>query len=202
MAEASKHHFRVFWLRRGEGDLAGACAEWLVAAELRPVAATGAVSAPGIFGWDRLDAGSRLLAEHLDARIGGRGADFGAGWGFLGRETLARCPELRALDAARRNLTVPTGVAVAFRWHDVVFETGLGPYDWVICNPPFHDSKTGDPEIGRGFIRAAHAALVPGGRLLLVANRHLPYEAAIDAVFKGRSLVAESPAFKVIEARK
>ena len=176
------------------------------------MAATGAVSAPGIFGWDRLDAGSRLLVEHLDARIGGRVADFGAGRGFLGREMLARCPELRALDvveakiaaldAARRNLTVPTGVAVAFRWHDVVFETGLGPYDWVICNPPFHDSKTGDPEIGRGFIRAAHAALVPGGRLLLVANRHLPYEAAIDAVFKGRSLVAESPAFKVIEARK
>ncbi len=71
----------------------------------------------------------------------------------------------------------------------------------MVSNPPFHDGKDGDPEIGRGFIRAARAALVPGGRLLLVANRHLPYETAIDATFKGRATVAETRAFKVIEAR-
>ncbi len=208
--EASKHHCRVFWLRRGDA-LPACCAEWLAAAEPRFVDAIGGVSAPGVFGWDRVDVGSRLLAETLDDRIGGRVADFGAGWGYLSREILARCPRVAALDvveadaaaldAARRNLAAPGGVAPSFRWHDVACEPGLGPYDWVVSNPPFHAGKDADPEIGRAFIRAARAALAPGGRVLLVANRHLPYEAAIDAAFKDRVTVAETPAFKVIEAR-
>ncbi|WP_337995841.1 class I SAM-dependent methyltransferase [Oleispirillum naphthae] len=206
----SKHHCRVFWLRRN-GPLPPLCASWRAAAGARPVAAIEAVSAPGVFGWDRIDPGSRLLAGCLDARISGRVADFGAGWGYLCREMLRRCPGIASLDAveaeaaalaaARLNLAPPPGVALALRWHDVLAEPGLGPYDWVISNPPFHDGKAGDPEIGRGFIRAARAALAPGGHLLLVANRHLPYESAIDAAFSARAVAAEDSAFKVIEAR-
>lgn len=206
----SKHHCRVFWLRRS-GPLPPVCADWRATAEQRFVPAIAAVSVPGVFGWDRIDPGSRLLAACLDARICGRVADFGAGWGYLSREMLGRCPGIRSLDAveaeaaalavARRNLAPPPGVALAFRWHDVLAEPGLGPYDWVISNPPFHEGKAGDPEIGRGFIRSARAALAKGGRMLLVANRHLPYESAIDAAFSSRAVIAEDKAFKVIEAR-
>jgi 16S rRNA G1207 methylase RsmC len=34
----------------------------------------------------------------------------------------------------------------------------------------------------------------------MVANRHLPYEAAIDAHLKARQVIAETAAFKVIRA--
>ena len=209
VGQASKHHCRVFWLYRG-GDASPVLAEWLTGVEPRTVAAIEAISAPGVFGWDKIDKGSALLAESLDARIAGRVADFGAGWGYLSREILKRCPGVAKLDAveaehaalaaARRNLVAPEGVDIAFRWHDAAAEPGLGLYDWVITNPPFHDGKAGDPDIGRAFIRAARMALAPKGRMLLVANRHLPYETAISAAFRAQRCVAETPTFKVIEA--
>jgi 16S rRNA (guanine1207-N2)-methyltransferase len=209
VAQASKHHCRVFWLRRGEAT-PPVLAEWLAAADFRHVAAIDAVSAPGVFGWDKIDKGSALLAESLDARIVGRVADFGAGWGYLSRELLKRCPGIAKLDvveaeqaalaAARRNLAGREDVAIAFRWHDVAVEPGLGLYDWVITNPPFHEGKADDPDLGRAFIKAARRALAPKGRMLLVANRHLPYEPAISAAFRAQRCVAETPAFKVIEA--
>lgn len=208
VAQASKHHCRVFWLRRG--DVPPEVEAWITAAAPRQVAAIDAVSAPGVFGWDKIDKGSALLAGCLDARISGRVADFGAGWGYLSREILARCPGVVALDVveaehaalgfARRNLAAPDGVRLGFRWHDVAAEPGLGLYDWVVTNPPFHAGKDGDPEIGRAFIAAARKALAPKGRLLLVANRHLPYEACIAKLFRGMRTLAETPAFKVIEA--
>jgi len=209
VGQASKHHCRIFWLRRGPTP-PQQLAEWLAGGDMRHVPAIDAISAPGVFGWDKVDKGSALLAETLDARIGGRVADFGAGWGYLSREILRRCPgvtkfeaveaEHAALAAARRNLAAPEGVEIAFRWHDVAAEPGLGLYDWVIANPPFHEGKAGDPDIGRAFIRAARKALAPKGRLRLVANRHLPYETAIAAAFRSQRCVAETAAFKVIEA--
>ena len=58
------------------------------------------------------------------------------------------------------------------------------------------------PDIGRAFIAAAAEALRPGGRLLLVANRHLPYEAVLDAHFGSVRTLAQQQGFKVIEAVK
>ena len=56
------------------------------------------------------------------------------------------------------------------------------------------------PDIGRAFIEAASGALRAGGRLLLVANRQLPYEAAIAHGFASARTLAEREGYKVIEA--
>ena len=45
-------------------------------------------------------------------------------------------------------------------------------------------------------------ALKPGGRLWLVANRHLPYEQVLNASFGDVRAVAERDGFKVIAAVK
>jgi 16S rRNA (guanine1207-N2)-methyltransferase len=87
-------------------------------------------------------------------------------------------------------------------WHDV--SRGVDErFDAIVCNPPFHALGRGDrPDIGRAFIAAAAAALKPGGRLWLVANRHLPYEQALGEGFAQVRTLAQNGGFKIVEATK
>ena len=214
----SKHHCRVFWTQplAAPADAALA-AEWAALDAPRRIADAGVpgggfLSRPGVFAWDRVDAASRLLAEHLPADLEGAVADLGAGWGFLALQVLARCPRIasldlheadaRALELARANLaTNAASATLAFHWHDVAAGIGARRYDAIVCNPPFHAQGAGERvDLGRAFIAAAAEALRPGGRLWLVANRHLPYEAALAGGFGEVREVAARDGFKVIEA--
>lgn len=207
-----KHHCRAYWSTldpaRVDADL---LARWAALDAPRPVVGGRFLSRPGVFAWDRIDAASALLAAHLPTDLRGRAADLGAGYGYLSAELLRRCPgvvaldlyeaEARALELARRNLAEVAGDrALEFHWHDVA--AGLPErYDVIVSNPPFHaQGRAARPEIGRAFIAAAAAALTPGGRLWMVANRHLPYESVLDARFGDVRTVVEAQGFKVIEA--
>jgi len=210
----SKNKCRVFWTAPLQGAFdAALAAEWSTLDAPRPILDGRFISRPGVFAWDRVDAASALLAAHLPGDLAGRGADLGTGYGYLAAELLARCPdvaaldlyeaEARALDLARVNLApFASRAALEFLWHDVT--AGLSQrYDVIVTNPPFHAQDSADrPDIGRRFIAAAAAALHPGGRLWLVANRHLAYEAVLDANFGTTRIVAQQHGFKVIEAIK
>lgn len=161
-------------------------------------------SQPGVFSWDRLDPGTTLLLEQLPA-LGGRGADFGCGVGLLARQVLSApaVTELnlididsRAIDCARRNID---DTRTRLTWGDVR-EAALTDLDFVVMNPPFHDGGSEDRTLGQAFIAAASQALRKGGVCWLVANRHLPYEAALAERFAHVRLRHEGRAFKVYEA--
>ena len=69
-------------------------------------------------------------------------------------------------------------------------------------NPPFHTGHATRIDLGKAFIQAAAESLRRGGTLFLVANRQLPYEAALEAggfVFRR---VAENKTYKLILAEK
>ena len=201
----AKAHGRVFWLHRPE-RLPDAVGDWARAAAPAPNA-EGFVTAPGMFSPEHVDPGSRRLAAVLDG-LEGRVADLGAGWGWLARTALERNPgitaidlheaELTALDAARLNLTDPRA---AFHWSDVT-RLGGGGCDVVVTNPPFHQGRAAGPALGAAFVAAAARMLKPGGRLLLVANRHLPYEAPLEAAFRRWTRVSEEGGYKVFEAER
>ncbi|MFT4247383.1 MAG: methyltransferase [Pseudomonas sp.] len=212
--QLTKHHCRVYWTAPLHGTHDAALqARWLALDASRPILGGRFSSRPGVFAWDRVDAASALLAEHFPDDLAGHGADLGAGYGYLSSELLRRCPQIRALDlyeAEARALALARGnlhafedkVRLGYHWHDVT--TGLGgSFDFIVSNPPFHaPSREARPDIGRRFIEAAARALRPGGRLLLVANRHLPYEQVLDAQFGTVRVLAERDGFKVIAATR
>ena len=163
-------------------------------------------TAPGVFSADGPDPGSVLLAQSLPGELPARVADLGAGWGFLTRALLER-PSVReidaveaeaaALDCARRAIDDPR---VRFHWADARSFRPAAPWGAVVMNPPFHQGRTAEPELGLAFIRTAHAGLAPDGILWLVANRQLPYEAELEALFRKVERVSEGPGYKVIRA--
>ncbi|CAN5165606.1 class I SAM-dependent methyltransferase [soil metagenome] len=163
---------------------------------------------PGVFSWDRLDPGSALLLKSLPP-LSGVGVDLGCGIGVLSHAILAS-PKVtkltlidldrRAVEAARRNVADPR---VEVRWTDARRGADLlSGLDFVVTNPPFHDGGGEDKALGQAFITAAAAMLRKSGVLWIVANRHLPYEAALNEHFKTVRPVADAGGFKVYEARK
>ncbi|MEO7251070.1 MAG: methyltransferase [Arenimonas sp.] len=212
----SKNKCRAVWCHADRPRIDHALvSEWAQLDAPRAIADGRFLSRPGLFAWDHIDPGSALLATCLPAELRGRGADLGAGFGYLAAEVLARCPgvvsldlyeaEARALELARINMAgLPeraTSCALAYHWHDV--RTGLlAQYDFIVSNPPFHQGRADQPELGHAFIAAAAAALRPGASLWLVANRHLPYEAALAQGFSRVRSVRECDGFKIIEAIK
>ena len=165
--------------------------------------------AEGMFSSEGPDKGSRLLANHFGERMVGKIADLGAGWGYLSARLLEKSSQVteldlfeadhNALDAAKTNVTSEC-VDLSFNWVDVVSEFPKKPFDWVIMNPPFHSGRAAVPGLGQCFIEVAASTLPRGGRLLMVANRNLPYEKAIDTHFRKFEKLEEHDGFKVIEA--
>ncbi len=225
----SKHHCRAFWATVRADTLDPALLHaWSLLDAPRPIGDGRFLSRPGLFAWDRIDPASALLASVLPHDLAGRGADLGAGFGYLSAEVLARCPRVAALDlfdAEARALALakinlgrsdvrnvahdvsqpdsrqPSSPQLDFYWHDVT--SGLPHrYDFMVSNPPFHLGRAAQPELGRAFILAAADALLPGGRLWLVANRHLPYESALAEKFSSVRSVIVQDGFKVMEASK
>ncbi len=216
VATRSKHHGRTFWLQKPDSALPLEISGWADA--LQPQNHMPEyLTAPGMFSFDRVDRGSKLLAEHLLPVIKGRVADFGAGWGYLAREVLARCPsvqkldlyeaEASALDCAKLNLANAglenADKPVSFQWADIARgEVPASTYDFIVMNPPFHAGKTTQASLGQTFIQSAAKAMRPGGRLFMVANRQLPYEPVLKAAFSNVRLVVEADGFKVFDAKR
>lgn len=207
----SKNKCRVFWTTSLAQVDTGLIADWQQLDAVRPIADGRFLSRPGIFAWDRVDVASALLAEQLPASLSGRAADLGAGFGYLSAELLTRCPgihqldvyeaENRALELARENLKpFEARATLAYRWHDV--SIGLpDEYDVIVTNPPFHAQRGTDrPDIGKRFIAVAADSLRSGGKLWLVANRHLPYEAVLSDNFGSVRTVVQRHGYKIVEA--
>ncbi|MFW8595420.1 methyltransferase [Cribrihabitans neustonicus] len=199
-APVSKAHGKVFWIEGGTE-----LSDWLPGA---PLDVEGFTTAPGVFSADGIDPASRLLAEALPQKLGATVADLGAGWGYLSHAILQRAgvealhlveADATALDCAKLNVTDPRA---SFHWADARSWRVPGPVNTVVMNPPFHSGRAAEPALGQAFIAAAAQMLAPSGSLWMVANRHLPYEAALAASFAQVSETAGDNRFKVLHAAK
>lgn len=196
----SKAHGKVFWFEGGDFS------DWLPngACELDG----GFVTAPGVFSADGVDPASRALVAALPAKLGKQIADLGAGWGYLSKDILTR-DEVEdlylveadhvALDCARQNVT---DARASFHWADATTWEPRARMNTVVMNPPFHTGRAADSDLGRAFIAAAAKMLAPTGQLFMVANRHLPYEATLEALFGKVAEIAGDNRFKILHAER
>ncbi|WP_022704946.1 class I SAM-dependent methyltransferase [Pseudorhodobacter ferrugineus] len=197
----SKAHGKLFSFRPGD-DL---MADW--AAKPQDVG-DGFQTLPGVFSADGPDAGSALLAATLPEKLGTRVIDLGAGWGYLSRSILTR-PTVKdlhlveanatALTCAKLNITDPRA---QFHWADATtFKLDRG-VDTVVCNPPFHTARDPDPALGLSFLQSAARLLASHGTLWLVANRHLPYDRTLAALFREVEDIGSDPRFRLTRAAR
>lgn len=206
VVDTSRAHHRIVSTTRPT-TLHG-IAEAIAAGDLQQHSTHGLWTQAGVFSWDRIDAGSALLLNHLPT-FSGRGADFGAGIGVLSKAVLQSptVTELTLIDIDRRAImaaekNIPDARA-KFLWADVrTSDIPLRELDFIVMNPPFHDAGTEDKTLGQTFITRAAAMLETGGALWCVANRHLPYETLLEKLFSRTSLVTEADGFKIFHAEK
>ena len=209
VGETAKAHHRRCVVIRPEvmPESVRAIDDAIAAGAMQRVDGLEAWSQPGVFAWDRIDAGSALLAQTMPP-LKGAGADLGCGYGALATVVLRSAAvtslrlvdlDRRAVEAARRN--VEDG-RVTFDWADARTIEGAGDLDFIVMNPPFHDGGAEDRRLGQAFIKKAAEMLGKGGVLWLVANRHLPYEVELKAAFKRVTPAGDGGPYKLFECVK
>jgi len=212
VSEESKSHFKICHTHKSVGEKAEnpAIRAAIEAGAPRRIHEIDLWSQPGVFSWDRIDPGSRMLVELLP-QLSGKGADLGCGVGFLSIAAL-KSPKVthitmididrRAIDCARKNLETQIK-RIHLCWADLrTADLPISSLDFIVTNPPFHDGGIEDQSLGQGFIQQAAFMLRPGGVCWLVANRHLPYESLLRSVFQEVILLKESGGYKAYKATR
>ncbi len=204
--DESRSHHRICHTKRPANLMA--IEEALAAGAPQQHPAHGLWTQAGVFGWDKVDVGSALLLEHVPS-FQGHGGDLGCGIGVLSHKALTSDAvksialldiDRRAIHAAKQNIT---DTRASFIWADIRHTLPtLQPLDFVVMNPPFHDTGVEDQSLGQHFIKQAASLLKDGGQCWMTANRHLPYEAPLKTLFRNVERVAEANGFKIIYAEK
>jgi len=166
-----------------------------------------------LFCREGLDIGTRAFLPHLPKSLAARRvADLGCGNGVLGIAHALANPQdeltlvdesYMAVQSAAENWRAALGERpVTIRAGDGLAEQAPESLDLVLCNPPFHQQQVVGDFLAWRMFTQARAALVTGGELWIVGNRHLGYHTKLKRLFRGVEQVAASPKFVILKAIK
>ncbi|MFP3445364.1 methyltransferase [Pseudomonas sp. SIMBA_067] len=171
------------------------------------------VNHANVFCREGLDIGTRAFLPHLPRDLGNaRVADLGCGNGVLAVASALTNPDAQytlvdesymAVQSAQENWQAALGERPAtFVAADGLAGVEKQSLDVVLCNPPFHQQQVVGDFLAWRMFQQAREALVVGGALYIVGNRHLGYHSKLARLFRGVEQVAATPKFVILKARK
>ncbi|MDA8622250.1 methyltransferase [Psychrosphaera sp.] len=170
-----------------------------------------------VFSKDQIDIGGRFLADHLPQLTHQQNnftvIDLGCGNGLLGLSYLKQNKEHiedvvfkmifadeshMAIKSVEHNVRV--NASELFRQCDFVQDDCLSQQpdssaDLILCNPPFHQQNTITTHITEQMIKQSSLVLKKNGILMLVANKHLPYQKMLKDTFDDFTVVSSNSKF-------
>jgi 16S rRNA (guanine1207-N2)-methyltransferase len=167
-------------------------------------------SLPGVFSYNQVDEGTRLLLETVPIPNGSKVLDVGCGYGLIGLFAAAQGAslvhlvdnDLLAVASCNQNLNLNKIDCAQVFAGDLLSPINAYQYDLVLSNPPFHAGHAVDYHVTEALIKQSYQALNPGGKLVIVVNRFLRYDPLIQSVFGNISVLAESGKFRLLSGLK
>jgi 16S rRNA (guanine1207-N2)-methyltransferase len=106
-----------------------------------------------------------------------------------------------AVQSAEENWQAVHGARpVSIRAGDGLAEQPAASLDLVLCNPPFHQQQVVGDFLAWRMFQQARAALVAGGELWVVGNRHLAYHIKLKRLFSEVHQLAATAKFVILRA--
>ena len=168
------------------------------------------LSKVGIFGWNKVDEGSRFLIDTVPIYLSRFNQppktllDLGCGYGYLSvcasrfnfKRIIATDNNAGALIATERNLA---RIKIE---HEVIGddagESIKENFDSIWSNPPFHSGFSLSTTVLNKFLKSSKNLLTPSGKCLFVVNKFIPIEKLASNYFKTIEILNKNNSFKVV----
>ncbi len=157
---------------------------------------------PGVFSKNHIDPATLFLLENLSLEQNEKKLlDIGCGNGIIGIALKYRFPWLEvtgvddnvlAVASAKRN-DVDAHWIWDYHMHSLTDEG----YDVIVSNPPFHFEHETDVTMAWQLFEEASRKLRPGGRMILVYNKHLNYPTQLMNYFPLIKILASNQKYEI-----
>lgn len=171
------------------------------------------VNQSNVFSRQKLDVGTRFFIENfpnledvksvLDLGCGNGALGVYAGWKYSPESITFVDESYLAVQSAKKTVELnDVRTDVRLMVADALEGEYIDSVDVVLCNPPFHEGNKVHTDIAQRMFVGAARCLKEGGKLYVVANRHLPYTSIMKKYFSQVSLVSGNAKFVILCGEK
>lgn len=162
---------------------------------------------PGVFGYKKIDLGSKLLACTFSKSINGEILDVGCGSGFLSACLLKKSPNalVTMIDNKESAIISSKETLISNQLKAQVFSSNMyssvfKKFDLIISNPSFHNDLKVNFNTVKNIIINAVKYLKKRGELRFVVNSCFNYDYILKKNFKKFNIISKTNLYTVYQA--